>query len=233
MLEEVSQLVQLEQDVITQGIPEIEGLNAAAPMVSWGGKALAQRCVAYRLDDPAVFAEVRNAMRDAVWNGANLVAHLDRPLRFAAPQLGFNGARQEIRTMVEAIYLLGPEDNPKEWLAVARLTRELALEEGGQLTYTASPGLLWDRTPGSTIMAWLLAADLGVLCGEEALRIAERALGRVRELQPEVVADDGAAWLNTRGIKLFASEFVRTLDEKATSAMAPIALPNIELPWSW
>lgn len=227
------QLVQLETDVIPQGDPQIVGLNTAAPMVSWGGKALAQQCVVYRLDAPAIFAEVRNAMREAAWNGANLVAHLDRPLRFAAPQVGWNGVRQEVRTLVEAIYLLGPEENPRDWLAVARLTRELALEEDGQLTYTASPGLLWDRSPGSTIMAWLLAADLGVLCGEEALRIAERTLGKVRELQPEVVGDPGAAWFNTRGIKLFASEFMRTLDERAVPGMAPIALPNIELPWSW
>ncbi len=232
-MNEHMELIKLEHDVIAPGAATVDGLLAAAPYVSWGGKALAPQCVVYRLDDPEIFDEVRQEMRDAVWNGANLVLHLDRPMRFVAPEVEFNGTCNEVRTSVETIYLLGPEENPRDWLAVARLTRELALEEPSHLTYTASPGLLWNRKPGSTVMAWLLAADLGVLCGEEALRIAERTMGRVSELQPAVVGDPDAAWLNTRGIKLFAAEFVRTLDERPPTGTAPIGLAKIDLPWEW
>ena len=225
----------LPEDVIPHDAKLIDELPAVCPEVAWGAAAMLPPCVVYRLAERALFDELRAEIQAAAWNGPNLAFHLERPMRRHPPRWTTCGAHRRCEAAFDAIYLLGPAERPRDWRAAARLGRSLQWDDDGQLTYTASPGLLFDRSgqEGSNLHAWLLAADLGVLCADELLCIARRAYGKIRELLPAVISDDPAAWFNTRGIKLFAAEFLRVIEDCDPRDMAPLGLPRVEIGGSW
>lgn len=226
----MSELVPLLHDVSTacSGIPHTPirvALGATLP--SWS---------VFRLLDPNLAAEISAEIDTCAPRLSKRVMPLEEEVE---PWWQHYNRRKRITRASTGIYVLGPRDAPEEWVAVARLTRELACELNGmeEYYYTAMSALMFDRNDYAhdALMACVLGQDLGAACAKEAVGVASRAREQCVGLVPRVGCNDpGICWLNMRPIEAFVQEFKRGLTEAPQPAErggVQIVEPFVELPW--